>query len=294
MARITQQANEPNYPTTGASVNAPSSNLAETQNGALAPTQSFSDSIGRDPDWLQSWKVSNTAVNAPTTGGLDSTTQGQINGSGNTGTLISNSVPPTSSLTVIGTDDKNGLIWNSGAISYSVQTPTATTLNPLPGAQPGSATSTHEWAASYGVGAFGGVGIGPSVAGGGSVMFGITSTGVVTITLQGSVDPVGVGAFAGAGVQGGVNYNWNPTAPNQKGDMAISAQLDGNAGFGEAVGGSIGISPDGIGGNSGVTRVGVGVGVLVSAGVSASKTWSWTIPSSVFPWNWNSDIGKTK
>ena len=143
-----------------------------------------------------------------------------------------------------------------------------------------------EWSASYGVGGFGGFGIGPAIAGGGSLMFGITSTGVVTISVQGSADPVGVGAFAGVGVQGGINYNWNPTEANQNGNLGISAQVDGNLGMGEAVGGSVGISSDGVGGNSGVTRYGVGAGVLVSTGVSVTETWSWTIPQWAFPWNW--------
>ena len=140
---------------------------------------------------------------------------------------------------------------------------------------------------------FGGVGFGPAIAGGANIMFGLTSTGVLTISVQGSGDPVGVGAYAGVGLQGGVNYNWNPTAANQNGDWSLSAQIDGNAGIGiDSAGGSIGISPDGIGG-VGAVRYGFGGGLLVSAGVSATKTWTWNVPESVFPWNWHNPFGSS-
>lgn len=142
-----------------------------------------------------------------------------------------------------------------------------------------SCGSGRETQYSVGVSGLIGAAVAPLVGGfaGGSANFGFTSNGNVFIQVQGSVT-LGVGAFAGVGVSYGAGLNKSPTCPGASTSGPL-LEANANAGFGPSKGGAVTAGESGVSGAV-AGRIGLGVGVQVSAGPAIARQWTFTTPFS--------------
>ena len=131
---------------------------------------------------------------------------------------------------------------------------------------------------SLGIGGLVGGGLPPAfifpsffVAGSSSV--GFTSNGALFVQFQGT-GAVGVGIFAGVGIQAGRSTSNSPTEAGITSSQSL--QVDVNAGFGGSVGGSYQFNTEGSGIQGSVPgrlgRLGFGVGAQASLGVTQTAT----------------------
>lgn len=126
-----------------------------------------------------------------------------------------------------------------------------------------------EWQASIGItGTVGGL-FAPSGFVGGGVNLGITSSGQMFLQAQ-AHGSLGLGFFAGVGVQAGVTRSECQTEGGI--GTSHSVQADANAGWGPSMGGSASFALGGGGIQTGVGRIGVGFGFSTSVGVVQSVT----------------------
>jgi len=130
----------------------------------------------------------------------------------------------------------------------------------------------REWQAVVGIsGSIGGnpfIGM-PGFFAGGGMSVGITSSGQLIVQFQ-ATGSVGVGVFAGVGVQAGVSKSACPTSAGIS--WQDNPQGDVNFGAGPSVGGSAQLSDESGGVQYGVGKAGVGFGLQVSGGVTRTTT----------------------
>lgn len=145
-----------------------------------------------------------------------------------------------------------------------------------PGPRTAAPCACSEIQASLGAGGL--TGFGPTIVPAGfvglGVGFGFTTSGMFFVQGQGTL-AAGAGVFAGGGAQLGVTRNITQTRPGFSDSYSI--QGDANFGAGPSVGGSVQISPDGAGVQTGIGRLGVGYGAQASIGVTRTLTYAWQI-----------------
>ncbi|HEY4581711.1 MAG TPA: RHS repeat-associated core domain-containing protein [Lysobacter sp.] len=107
--------------------------------------------------------------------------------------------------------------------------------------------------------------------GGGSISVGITSRGQFFFQHARSVT-LGVGAYIGGGVQGGLSYTRNNTSAGRS--QSDSGVVEANIGLAESAGGSVSFNREGGGVSAGVGRYGVGAGFQASVGVQRQVTYA--------------------
>ncbi|TAM32067.1 MAG: hypothetical protein EPN68_02965 [Rhodanobacter sp.] len=136
----------------------------------------------------------------------------------------------------------------------------------------------------YGLAWQGSIGFGVSGAfiffgGGGSINLGINSNGSLFFTAEGHGE-LGLGAYLGAGFQGGINHTKCDATPGWSHDT--TGIIEGDAGYGPSVGGSATFSGQDLGASTGLGKLGVGGGIWGGAGVDRSYTYTTpTVPQMI-------------
>lgn len=128
-----------------------------------------------------------------------------------------------------------------------------------------------EWQASAGLGGtgaflFGGLGA--------SVNIGVNSNGSLFFQVGGDAE-VGLGAYIGGGLTGGINHKPCFSKPGWSEDT--NAIVEGDAGYGPSVGGALTFDRHSIGASTGLGKFGVGGGIWAGAG--AIRTYTYTTPT---------------
>jgi len=109
----------------------------------------------------------------------------------------------------------------------------------------------------------------PGFFGGGGLNVGFTTSGQILVQFQ-ATGSLGVGVFAGIGVEGQVSKSECQTQPGIS--VTHSPQGDVNFGAGPSVGGSVQYSGKNAGIQTGVGKLGVGFGFQASGGVNQTVT----------------------
>lgn len=139
----------------------------------------------------------------------------------------------------------------------------------------------NEWQASLG---FGGTGAFVFFGIGGSINVGITSNGNLFFQAERHGE-LGLGAYLGAGLQGGVSHAQCDSKPGWSRDTA--GIVEGAAGYGPSVGGSVTFNSSGQGASAGLGKLGVGGGIW--GGVGLIQSYKYTTPT--IPQMWRSLTG---
>lgn len=114
---------------------------------------------------------------------------------------------------------------------------------------------------------------------GGSINIGINSNGSLFFDAEGHGE-LGVGAYLGAGFQGGINHVKCDVAQGWSHDTTGIVEAD--AGYGPSIGGGVALNGQTIGAFTGLGKLGVGGGVWGGVGVDRSYTYTTpTVPKMV-------------
>jgi len=128
-----------------------------------------------------------------------------------------------------------------------------------------------EWQFTLGIG--GSLGGSPTLVPaafvGGGMSIGFTSSGQLLIQFQANAS-VGVGAFAGVGLEAGISKSKCPLPSGISTQKSLYGEA--NFGAGQSIGGSIEYSGDGGGFEAGFGRLGVGFGLQASGGAQTTTT----------------------